>query len=381
MSQHGIVTFQSSIPPSFETLAEALRARGYATGGFLANALLSGNRGFERGFDQFHALWAPAAFADHAGKAPADAVNKQALAWLDKVRPTGQPFFLYLHYFEPHNPYAPPGALVERMFAGRPHRDLKFLNDSMMLAKWIDPDEQTRDDIELLYDAEVASLDASLAAFFADLRERKVLDDTIVVVTADHGEEFGDHGGYGHGGTLYNELIRVPLVIVVPGDRGGRRIGRTASLVDVAPTLVEMTGGQPPSSFEGRSLRPSIRPATSWWAPAAEDPEPEVPAFSELIVSAELEAIPWARARPHKTALMLGRWKLILGSHGESEFYDLTADWNEQHLRGGTFPRENEMRLMLAGFASLMRGGAPPRAPDTVDPQLAEKMRALGYVQ
>src|SRR5206468_277619 len=141
-------------------------------------------------------------------------------------------------------------------------------------------------------DAEVASLDESLKALFAALERRGFLSHAVVVLTSDHGEEFADHGSFGHGGTLYNELIRVPLIVVLPGQTTGRRIGDVVSLVDVAPTILDLTGTPRPADFEGRSLRRLLEGDRLGWGRLAfwRPTEPPAVAFSELLVAAGHEA-------------------------------------------------------------------------------------------
>src|SRR5262249_18544451 len=155
-----------------------------------------------------------------------------------------------------------------------------------------------------------------LETLFAELERRNLLDDMLVVITSDHGEELGDHRGFGHGGTLYDELIRVPLIVRLPGQDAGRRGGEGGSLVDGAPALVDYPNKPRPAAFEGHSLREPMHRARSPWARLWRRPEP-APAFSELIMAQGHED---ARLRPHEYAIVLGATKLILGPKGEWEF-------------------------------------------------------------
>jgi arylsulfatase A-like enzyme len=160
---------------------------------------------------------------------------------------------------EPHSPYVPPQALRARLV--KPPVDdaeVKELNARLVRhgARPFSAEEIGK--LEGLYDAEVASLDGELRKTFAALKRQGLLDDAIVVFTADHGEEFHEHGHFGHGQALFEEGVRVPLIFVGPGIAAGR-VDENVSLVDVAPTLLDLLGLQPQPSFEGRSLAPMMR--------------------------------------------------------------------------------------------------------------------------
>ena len=196
-TQHGLLAFGASLNATEVTLAETLQGAGYATACVTANAALAFKTGFDQGFGHFRVLAVEA-----NAKARADAVNAAAFAWLDAN--AGRPAFLYLHYMEPHLPYSPSPEALDRVLGGRPRPDLKAASASMMMAITMPPTPERLRDIQDVYDAEVASLDDGLRALVAGLETRGVLRDALVVVTADHGEELQDHGGMGHGVSLYN---------------------------------------------------------------------------------------------------------------------------------------------------------------------------------
>lgn len=378
-SQHGIVTFASVLPPSAPTLASALRDHGYATGGFLANGLVSAGKGFDRGFEEYRALWPEFAPPPApARKRRAEAIDELALAWLDRLQERAtRPVFLYLHYVEPHPPYSPPASVLDRVLDGRPRPDVDLMSTRMTFAPFDAPDDETRRDLELVYDAEVASLDESLKRLFTELERRGFLQRAVVVFTSDHGEEFADHGSFGHGKTLYNELIRVPLILALPGQTEGRRIEDVVSLVDVAPTVLDLAGTFRPPDFEGRSLRPVVeRDGGGAWTRLAfwRRPEP-VAAFSELLVAPEEQH---DRQRPHESAIVLGARKLIVGSQGESEAYDLASDPAER-----TPAVEKDGRELRRRLVELVRHRDGTRAseqPGSIDADTERRLRAFGYV-
>ena len=240
------------------TIAEILKAHGYATGAFVANRVLSARLGYNQGFDTFDVFPSdlssnePAVLSNLIVKGQAETLQQASLAWLDRLaaaRQAGQPVFLYVHYTETHAPYAPPQQISDQMLrrhanAARLHPIQHDLLASILRPvshdEWQHPDADVLTVIEDLYDAEVLTLDARLREFFAALDRRDFLTHSVVVVLADHGEEFLDHGAMNHGSTLYNELIHVPLLVVAPEQTRRVDIADVASVIDVAPTLLTL---------------------------------------------------------------------------------------------------------------------------------------------
>jgi arylsulfatase A-like enzyme len=395
-SQHGVIRAGGRIRSQETTLAEVLRDNGYVTAGFSANGVLRGRgdkmtggslrsgSGFGQGFAHYEAsapervegIRAQALWATER----AEDVNRRAVEWLDgRAQPRQLPTFLYLHYMEPHIPYAPEEAFLRQTFAGRDLPDMYRLNALAYRGNNFPINDSILRDIQATYDAEVMSVDAGLRSLFSQLEERAFLDDAIIVVTADHGEEFKDHGLIGHGKTLYDELIRVPLLILVPEQSERVDVWDIVSLVDVAPTLVDTLQIGRPDSFEGRSFRVELLAATGWWHAllARVDgilaSEPRV-AYSELLHDKNHR-----RLSPHERALVMGSKKLIVGVDGESEFYDSGLDPGEKN--SGGVPKGSRA-LLLDTLAAMQRhvlqlAGADEARP--LDPATEEILRALGY--
>jgi arylsulfatase A-like enzyme len=224
-SQHRVSSFESKMAGEEVTLAEKLTPLRYATAGFSANNRLTRKLGYAQGFEiwQFYV----GAFVPPYRKAPVRAgfLRQQTLRWLDAHwNPSvGRPVFLYLQYMDTHTPYDPPQPFRRRFQRPDPKSALETRANEKLLAAALS--EVSLDEVDVLrslYDGEVAYLDAELRQLFAELRGRGFLDDAIVVVTSDHGEEFREHGRILHGFALYEESIRVPLILVAPGYRGGR---------------------------------------------------------------------------------------------------------------------------------------------------------------
>lgn len=229
-------------------LAEVFRAAGYATAAFVANPFLKKKSRFDQGFDEyvFHPQDDPGGQDGPGGRR----LNRLALEWLrlyDERR--DGPFFVYLHYMDVHNPYEAPEGYRGR-YPKPPRGRVVYRNGPS-------PDVDKRDLAATVaaYDEQIHLVDDLLRELLDELDRSRRRRDTIVVFTADHGDEFLEHGGLGHGTSVYGELLRVPLVISYPaGLDSGRRVGHRTQHLDLAPSLLELAGIDPPESFRGGSL-------------------------------------------------------------------------------------------------------------------------------
>jgi arylsulfatase A-like enzyme len=376
-SQHGITHFASALDPSERTLAAELKAAGYATAGFSANLLINADLGYGRGFDTYHVY-----FTERV-KERAARIHADALGWIDGTlaRSGGESLFLYLHYMEPHEPLQPPADTL-RSLARRRGRDAVTVGRLEQLARAARPlgsmNAQMIALAEDLYDAEVASLDGELRVFFDELASRGLLETSLVVVTADHGEEFLDHGGIGHGHTLYEELLRVPLLVILPGGARPAVVTDVVSLVDVAPTVLDTVGLPIPASFEGRSHLATLE--SHWmlrWLSAqlTRMLRRGAAAYAEL---SDFGATP-SRPKLHARTLIEAAAKVIERRDGAVEAYDLTADPGESRSAGLAPPREAVLRAALGARRAELEHNRAARHRREVDDSTRERMRALGY--
>jgi arylsulfatase A-like enzyme len=334
------------LPSSVTTLAEALRSAGYRTAGFTANPFLIEAFGFSRGFDRFQ--FYPG--QDFAGgeRLVADAVDAA------RGGDAGRPLVTWVHLMEPHSPYAPP-PLTAGMFAveGSPEP----IAADIAIPGWLlSGSPRDRRPYVAAYDAEIAAADAAFDALLRQFRSVRLNRPTVVVVTADHGEQFLDHGGWEHGSNLYDELIRVPLMIQAPGTAPAV-VGQQVQLIDLFPTLIEFAGADAPRNA-GHSLAGQL---TGGAAPR--------PALSEIVGSL------YAVRDEH--------FKLIAMNDGRQLLFDLGADARERHDLAADNPagvaRLRAMLDRLLAEATTMgrqvRGESVP-----VDPAVADRLRSLGYV-
>lgn len=339
------------------TLAAHALAAGVTTVGVTGNSLVSRETNLARGFETFIDLGAA---SGHAGWPQARDVNAVFLQWL---RANKQHRFLaYLHYMDLHDPYRPapglrpppPDAVRARVARG----DAATLYRKVASGAIPPLSSLEVDYLRALYTAQASSWDRELAALLRALAEAGVQDSTVVIVLSDHGEEFLEHGRLGHSKSLYDELLRVPLLIVGPGIEAGR-VAEQVQAIDLFPTVASLLGFEAPPGLAGldllggREARPAISETVRGVAPDG---------TVTRIVS-----------------LRTPGWKLIhMPALGLFHLYDLASDPAERENRFDTAPEGNELVSLLAEWERNIRP-----APETSgsDPRFHEKLRALGYVE
>jgi arylsulfatase A-like enzyme len=341
---HGVRHLGDRLPDDVPTLPELLRAGGYTTAAVAENFILNLGMGFGRGFHTYVENRVPKGGTVAGGQARE--TFRRGLRWLGTRPP--EPFFLFLHTYEVHEPYDPPPGhlrLVRSGTDGEPAAD----------AAW-------------RYDAEIRFLDRLLAHFLRALARRGLLERTLLVITSDHGDAFWEHGHQGHGPLLYDEVMHVPLLLSGAGMPRGRRVSAAVGLVDVMPTVLELAGLPGPSGLHGRSLVPLLRGET-------------VP--SRPLV-AEVRGLVIRPMAPTNTrAVWLGDHKVIRDlAAGRWEVYDLPSDPGEQFDRVSSDGAVvAEAARVLAWYETLERGpDRSPATPPVLDPDTREQLRALGYV-
>ena len=279
---HGVDSWTDILPGGLTTIAEVLSDNGYHTAGFSANPFITMEYNYAQGFDEFYyspgngykqlffpndvlSSRIPGSFekafemnlvdADCA-YGNAHSMNKKIIPWLEANHDSH--FFLYLHYMDPHVPYNPTN---KKFSAGKPlgRDDLRALGAVHNPEDTVSIDDKLMDKIISRYDDEIIDLDNKIGEVFQTLTKYNLWDNTLVIITADHGDEFGDHGFGGHGHSMFQELIHVPLIFIFPNDEyGGMNIGRRVELIDLFPTISDFTGAKPDSRYDGFSLLPLI---------------------------------------------------------------------------------------------------------------------------
>lgn len=348
--RHGVSGEDRALGDTDLTLAEILRIHGYRTAAFVGGYNLNPVFRLGRGFDKYsHADRTDSSFRETL---PA------ALAWAADSGGAGGPFFLVAHGNDLHTPYAFPET---GLFSGgyRPSPELKAMRPEearvfgvrggrLLLGPGKGDLALTPDDTGYLtarYDEGIRLADEAIGKFLAGLGERGLLERSIVVLTADHGEGLFDHEYFFHDFTLYDEALRVPLLIKAPGQKA-RTVGRQVRLIDLAPTLLDLAGIAPPRAAEGRSLRPLFGSARR---------RPGEPARG-YDARYSVSVGPFGGA-----AIRDGRWKLIM-ERGTLLLFDLSSDPGERRdLAAAEKAKAEELAAALR--AELAAGAAGPRPP------------------
>ncbi len=329
-------------------LPDILHRRGYRTAAFVGAMILDpvnkGAPGFERGFDKYDAGFhrrRPGEERYKSVERRAGDVVDRALAWLSK-RPAG-PFFLWLHFYDAHDPYDPPEPFKTR-YASAP------------------------------YDGEIAYTDAAVGKFLTALRVRGLYAGATIAVMADHGEAFGEHGEQRHGMFLYDETVHVPLLIKQPATRAaGKRVEARVALADVAPTLLQVAGFPVPSAMQGQSL-------VGWMnsdVRARPAPKAEAPASAEHPVYSETnyphKAFGWSMLRSWRTG------KYLYVQAPQKELYDQAKDPTAmRNVAADSNAVTGTLESQLMEFQA--KTSSEQKEKKAMDPAQAENLRALGYL-
>jgi len=337
-AEHGI---RDNVSPSLDagvpSLPQILAGAGFETAGFVSSIVLSAQSGLNRGFgtysDKFEVSGDDARFLNSIQRR-GDGPTAEAIAWLDAHRASRS--FVWLHLYDPHDPYEPPEPYASR-YADRP------------------------------YDGEVAWTDELIGRLDDALTRFGRRDDTLLVITSDHGEGLGEHEESVHGFFLYQTTLHVPLLVRGPGIVAGGRLAVTARSIDLVPTILELAGVPAPQGvrLSGRSLAGAMRGQGGLL---------EAPAYAEALLP--LLHYGWSDLR----MLRDGRYKYIQAPR--PELYDLARDPHEQHdLAAQESARADAMRNALAAILAKEKASAQsPASAAGVPPELLEKLGALGYL-
>ena len=335
---HGIRNFGDRLPPSIPFLPEILHAEGYHTGAFVGSIILDPKNGFASGFERGFDVYNAGFHRQKTGQRREASMQRRGevtlgyvLEWLGQQK--SGPFFLWFHLWDAHDPYNPPEPFRSR-FSNAP------------------------------YNAGIAYVDDTVGKLLDYLRSQGLYDNALIAVAADHGESLGDHGELTHSIFLYDATIHVPLLLKLPGNRfGGQRVNAVASLVDLAPTVLEGLGQTPPSAMQGHSLFPLIG-----------NPHPENrPSLSTGDHSER--SFGWSAL----VSLRIGNQLYV---HAPSpELYDLASDPDEKtNLYLSHRATAARLAVQLDSFVRHISTGAPQALQDGLDEKSREKLSSLGYV-
>lgn len=429
-SRHGVDRSHPYLDTALTTLPDWLHAEGYRTFGISSNYWISSATHYDRGFDVFYQSWqllqaqanpalerqrrrdpgyagSPAPSAAERLRATvnrvdagfwrtccapfmsvdmgARRVNRVVQRWMRQWTNLDAPFFAFIHYMEPHLPYHPPARFVRRHLGAREERAawrvnqhaLKFMSGQVAMSA---------EDFELLgalYDAEISYADECIGELVEGLRATGLLDQTLLVITSDHGENLGDHGLMDHMFSLHESIVRVPLVVRYPG---GRPRGVDASLVqtlDIFPTVVAATGAgrrnggaEIGTQFQGMPL-PPFGERREFAVSELREVQPPIPTLRKRYGSFD-----WRTFDRSLVAVRTATHKYVQGSDGSEALYALDVDPGETTDRLVADPeRAVEMRARLGAWrASFAPAAAAEPAPE-LDAEIRRRLADLGYIE
>lgn len=372
---HGATQENEYLGDTFETLAELLGERGYETVAFSSNAWVGARTNLVQGFEHVAEIWR------QRGIGKAARTNREIETWLD-VRGRERPFFLFVNYIEPHWTYDAPRKARERFVSPGVTSDERRRANFRVVDWYLDRSSIPQALLPLrrqLYDAEVATVDQALGGLLAMLREHGFEENSLVVVVSDHGENLGDHGHQGHSFSLYDSTLHVPLAIRPPGGAGaGTRRSEPVQLTDVFATVAAATGLA--SRGVGADLLDATLPADRAIVGEYYYPNQFLAYFPEDAREGPLLAAYRRRIR----SLRSGRHKLIWGSDGRNELYDVEQDPGETRDLAAQRPelvRRLEDRLLALVQAQEAEHPGPPGGGGPLDPETEESLRELGYLR
>lgn len=400
-SFHGVYTGDSVLDVSEKTLVEILRDAGYRTLGISSIPQLSITKKFDRGFDEYVEAWkldqtprrtlkwkAKIRSFFHLDDPVTRYIYEQIRRWI-KERNSSMPFFIFANMNTAHSPYDPPTRYLSRHASTTNFRMTKKLRNLAArdgyryMARQMEVTEDEFGRLEYLYDGEITYLDELLGHLFIFLQATDLLEDTVILLLADHGENFGDHGLMYHQFCLYDSLIRIPMIWHYPRTiPHGERISTLASILDVMPSMLRWAA-LPPESYsaaQGTSLFPG---------------PPSIPHEDRNFVIAEYQAPPgvfnyFRRMTPNfdhsvyekgYKSIRTPHYKYIVSSKGNEELYDLAKDPKEQHNVVNGF-REEADKLRQTLFKTVRDFGNERGAKSSKEEDGAtiQQLKALGYL-
>ncbi|ACY14827.1 sulfatase [Haliangium ochraceum DSM 14365] len=367
-STHDTKKDESSLPKEVEILSQRLSKQGFATAGFVANGYVSEKFGFEKGWDAF------TNYIRENKSSEAEYVYGDALAWLGEREKAadGKPFFLYIQTIDPHVTYKVERPFTQHYYAEDYGGPLGPTIDALELQDLSTGKKQASDKdlawLRAMYRGEVTYHDEHMGKFFEQLQTMGRMDDTLIVITNDHGEELGDHGKFGHGHTLFDELLRAPLLMYFPGmfPEGGR-VDEIVETVDIAPTIVEVLGLEPMSNADGTSLLPLVQ---------GKPIQRPTYAISEFLDG--------------RRAVRVGDWKFMRSSSTWANLHNVADDFHEEndrsedaliarrmcevHLGEGLATPDKSKRQQDITIRRKFKAGEAD-----IDPAMRKQLEALGY--
>jgi arylsulfatase A-like enzyme len=402
-TQHGAVD-ENRLHDEVPTVAEILAGAGYRTCGVVNNSQVGALVGLDRGHHDFHEVW-----KGHGSKSivkrgtsflgrkirrflgredkGVGASNRIVREWWAAHAGKDASFYTFIHYIEPHNPIQPPRAFRKRFGSAGPGID-----HSKMVRVLDNPLWCFADDVELspeeirhlvaLYDAEIAHLDARLGELLAFMKQRGLYDDTLIIVTADHGEHFGEHGMYSHVASLYEPVVHVPLIVKWPRGATGPAVrDELVQLTDIVPTILEVAGVPAPHQDKlfGKSLTAHRGPVGHEFIAA--EWEGRIPFFLRRTLGESRAEEKVGEFKKPFRMIREGRYKYISRYGDRVELYDLESDPGENiNLADRETTIAEALGQKLDRWKESARAHTPEKVEQAMDDEVRRHLEKLGYL-
>ncbi len=362
---HGVTENAHVLAEEFTTLAEALRSAGFQTAGIVSAFVMDAKFGLSQGFDVYDDEFPPGGatlvldtFEGHrvegAFDRRADVTTRRAIGWLESERNPDQPFFLFVHYFDPHEPYLPPREIAKR-FAPKSRRPRPL------------------EVVTAQYDAEIAFVDQEIGRLLDAVERLGLTQETLVVVMADHGEGLMDHGHLLHGIHVYEEQVRVPLIVSWQGHiPAPRLVTAPVELLDLTPTLLNLAGVDlAESDWRGQNLSRILLDGTDGL-----DPDRPIYLYQRPYDTAKIGALV---VDGDKRGVRVGSWKYILSEKEQTEeLFNLVDDPEE--LRNLSRERPERTSELGETVRAWVQSESRPVVPSVISEEDRERLRSLGYL-
>ncbi|MCZ6675477.1 MAG: sulfatase-like hydrolase/transferase, partial [Verrucomicrobia bacterium] len=401
-SQHNVI-HQNRLREDIPTIAELLQERGYQTAGFVNNSQVGKLVGFDRGHDDFFEVWQGlserqvikraqqkvqelAGYSDHG----AATTNKLVFDWLRQRRRHDKPFFLFIHYIDAHNPFKAPRPFRFKYFKTDVRREVDMtkvwkIADNPLICYTDDlaPNEAEIEAITALYDEEIGYVDDQIGRLVDYLKKMNVLDESLLILTADHGEHLGEHGFFSHVASLYEPIVHIPLILRYPFGIDGQSVSRQpVQHIDILPTILaacdfrERKGLKIPglNLLDCLDIQASSRLLFAEW-------EGRIPHFVRNRLRDSNHHSLFERFQKRLWMIRSEEFKLIADSQGHFELYNLRDDPKESvNLCNKQTATYNKLRTALENWRDTEVTGQTSESYDYSGEVLKKHLKALGYL-
>jgi arylsulfatase A-like enzyme len=404
--EHGVYD-DRRLSKDIPTIATILKENGYHTAGFVNNSQVGELVGFEKGHDVFEEVWrgiSPRSIAERLikgiyrkVKASLDLEDMGAKKtcilfnkWLESLELPKNSFYAFLHFIEPHNPLSPPRGFKKKFLGEESHdgirmEKIKKIADNPLICyiEDLDPGDKEIQYIKDLYDGEISYIDSRIGWLVNLLKEKGCYDNTLIIITSDHGEHFGEYGMWSHVASLYKEVLHVPLIIKFPaGTEIVKEVTQHTQLIDIFPTVMEITGVSNDinkyvsgvSLLNNGGIEQYHQYVFAEW-------EGRIPFFIlNKLENNRSNNVVIDRLKMKMTMVQDERFKYILKEDGSEEIYDISRGKDES-INDLTYKKEirNRMQAVLLDFNSKRRDVIPELRHEP-DEKIAENLRSLGYM-